>query len=103
MSHFKKHCQDCVDQLGEPFEEVHRWLDELFAYLGADHREVRHNVKGVEKARKLFGDEGAKAAEIHILEDEGWIPVIDQHFLLQLTLNPTVGQAFYLEYKDEME
>lgn len=30
MPKFEVHCADCVRELGEPFEEVHKWLDELF-------------------------------------------------------------------------
>jgi hypothetical protein len=33
------------------------------------HRSFRHNVNGVEEVRKKWGDEAAKAAEIHIKRD----------------------------------
>jgi len=70
MAKVAEHCQDCIDELGEPFEQVHKWLDGLFRYAGSDHRDIRHNVKGVEKVRKMWGDKAAKAAEIHILKEE---------------------------------
>jgi hypothetical protein len=45
MSSFEKHCQDCKEQLGEDFPEVHIWLDEYFASLGPAHRDKRHHKK----------------------------------------------------------
>ena len=69
MSSHEKHCRDCYRALGKPFPGVHHWLDELFKHMGPRHREWRHHTQGVEYCRKRWGDEGAKAAEIHILED----------------------------------
>ena len=69
MAKFEEHCQDCINELGEPFPQVHKWLDELFIILRHKHREVRHNSESVEEIRKMWGDEAAKAAEIHIRKD----------------------------------
>ena len=74
MAEFKEHCADCVKELGEPFEEVHLWLDELFIILGTKHRDARHHLEGIEEIRKKWGDKAARAAEIHILKDCGKIP-----------------------------
>ena len=101
MAKCEEHCQDCIIELGEPFEKVHRWLDELFALVGSDHRDIRHNVKGVEKIRKMWGDKAAKAAEIHILKDEGCIPEIDATFNMRMLLKPHIYQAFLKEYEGE--
>jgi hypothetical protein len=49
MAKFEEHCQDCVNELGEPFPQVHIWLDELFILLRHKHREIRHNSEGVEE------------------------------------------------------
>jgi len=95
------HCQDCISELGEPFEQVHTWLDELFGLVGSDHRDIRHNVKGVEKVRKMWGNRAAMAAEIHILKDEGCIPEIDTAFNLRMILKPHIYQAFIKEYEGE--
>jgi hypothetical protein len=70
MADIKTHCRDCVHELGEEFREVHEWLDELFKYAGPDHRDYRHNPKGIEEVRKRWGDRAARAAEIHIRRDE---------------------------------
>ena len=69
MSTREEHCADCVRELGEPFDEVHEWLDALFSVLGPKHRSARHNTNGVEAVRKAHGDRAARAAEIHILKD----------------------------------
>ncbi|MDI6839264.1 MAG: hypothetical protein QMD71_00140 [bacterium] len=39
------------------------------------HRKFRHHKEGIEQVRKMWGDEAAKAAEIHIrtdLKSDGW-------------------------------
>lgn len=69
MAHFKEHCADCEAALGDPHERVHLWLDELFKKLGSKHRAERHHREGVEEVRRMWGDEAATAAEIHIRKD----------------------------------
>lgn len=73
------HCQECVEKLSQPFREVNLWLDEFARNYSPHerykHRKFRHHKEGIEEARRLFGDEGARAAELHILSDNGgWIP-----------------------------
>ena len=71
MSTFKEHCKECEEALGKPWDVVHRWLDE-FAHLtfpSPFHRIYRHHREGVEEVRCKWGDEAAKAAELHILSD----------------------------------
>jgi len=69
MAKLKEHEEDCIRLLGEPFTEVHEWLDELFKYVGPDHRGYRHHREGLEIVRKKWGDRAARAAEIHIERD----------------------------------
>lgn len=71
MPTFREHCEDCVRELGEPFEQVHHWLDELQAEYGPMHRASRHHAEGVERVRAMWGDRAAEAAEIHIRRDCG--------------------------------
>lgn len=76
--HYKDHCKDCQEKLGNPWYVVHRWLDE-FAYspggmFRKEHRRVRHHKQGVEQVRRMWGDQAAMAAEVHILADVGRIP-----------------------------
>lgn len=98
MPKFEVHCEDCVRELGEPFEEVHQWLDELFKFVGSDHRDIRHNRNGVEKVRGMWGDRAARAAEIHIIADEGQVPEVDDVLMLRLAMKPHIHQAFLKEY-----
>jgi len=65
----EEHCEDCLRELGCAFEHVHLWLDELQAEYGPMHRPFRHQTAGVEQVRAMWGDEAAKAAEIHIRKD----------------------------------
>lgn len=74
MPKFEQHCRDCEHILGKPFKEVNLWMDELQATYSYNHRKFRHTLEGIETARELFGDEGAKAAEVHILRDMNGIP-----------------------------
>ena len=73
MAYWKEHVKDCEDQLGKGWDCVHHWLDELakiyWPWMG--HRTHRHTKEGVDEVRKRWGDEAAKAAEIHIIRDEG--------------------------------
>ena len=79
MASLREHCDDCVRELGEPFKEVHLWLDELFVKLREKHRSARHHRGGVEKVREKWGDRAARAAEIHILKDNnGVVPTESQ-------------------------
>ena len=70
MPSHKHHCADCAEKLGSPFPEVHAWLD-AFHEGGGDvaHRAVRHHMEGVEEVRRLWGDEAARAAVLHIMLD----------------------------------
>jgi hypothetical protein len=99
MPKFEVHCQDCVRELGEPFEKVHQWLDELFAYCGADHRDIRHNNLGIEKVRQMWGDRAAEAARIHIVADEGCVPAVNEQLKLRLAIRkPHIYEAFRREF-----
>lgn len=71
MASLQQHCADCQRELGKPFEPVHQWLDALFKVLGPKHRSARHHTGGVEQIRKMWGDQAARAAEIHIMRDCG--------------------------------
>jgi len=78
MPKFEVHCADCIRELGEPFEQVHHWLDE-YANLGPGHRDVRHHDAGVEKVRLMWGDRAARAAELHIRADtKGKLPLLKE-------------------------
>jgi DNA-binding GntR family transcriptional regulator len=77
MASFEAHCEQCVKEMGEAFQEVHLWLDTFFGQepYGTRHRHLRHHLEGIAEVRRKWGDKAAMAAEIHIrqdLESEGW-------------------------------
>lgn len=84
MATFDEHCRETEEKLGYRYEAVHRWLDELQATLGPDHRKARHNQIGIDYVRMRWGVKAARAAQIHIDRDEAgyekkgrlWIPII---------------------------
>ena len=71
MASFQEHCADCQRELGAEFQQVHKWLDALFPILGPKHRSARHHTGGIEQVRKMWGDQAAMAAELHIMKDCG--------------------------------
>jgi hypothetical protein len=68
MPKFGEHCAHCREMLGAEFREVHLWLDEFCGKppYGTRHRHLRHYLEGIEEVRRLWGDQAAKAAEVHI-------------------------------------
>jgi hypothetical protein len=78
-----EHERESLVLFGRPWTEVHQWLDEFAGNsgIGMRHRRFRHHKAGVREAEKLFGEEGALAARLHVISDlkeEGWQE--DQHF-----------------------
>ena len=71
MASREDHCQDCERELGEAFEQVHEWLDELQPEYGPVHRVFRHHTDGIARVRGRWGERAAQAAEIHIRRDTG--------------------------------
>ena len=77
MASYIEHCKECKEKLGDDFGKVHKWLDEYFAVLhfNVKHRDVRHHEEGIEEVRKMWGDEAASAARLHIARDfYGYVP-----------------------------
>ena len=80
-----------MKELGEPFREVHEWLDEFFPTMEFHHRIVRHHVRGVEEAESLFGPRGRLAAEIHIKKDcYGKIPTLEEATFWDMLTGPSL-------------
>ena len=83
----EEHCARCEALLGDRHENVNRWIDELAwrtpegkryeragwtshcGPLNPHHRRHRHNAKGIDEVRARWGEEAAKAAELHVLDD----------------------------------
>jgi hypothetical protein len=88
----EEHCRECRKKMGDDWEKVHIWLDETagayFPWCG--HRQIRHHTKGVEEVRRMWGDEAATAAEMHIISDEGYVPT-------KLEIRERYGPSPYIE------
>jgi len=104
MASIAQHKADCQRFLGDDFEKVNRWMDELFAVYGPYHRKMRHHTEGIEQARSLFGDEGASAAAIHILRDCRHIPRredYDSGIVDALGLKKSWSTLAYIRYSEK--
>jgi hypothetical protein len=104
MASLRQHMDDCQRLLGQPHEEVHRWIDEFYSSAGAKHRRFRHHWDGVKEAEQLFGEEGAKAAIIHILRDCRNVPKAGDYITGAadvLGLKSTWPVSAYIHYPEE--
>jgi len=58
---------------GKEYENVHRWMDDWgWQHLGFLHRIYRHDARAIEEIRRMWGDDAAKAGELHLWLD--WNP-----------------------------
>ena len=76
MASLEEHCRECERKLGEPFPQVHIWLDEFFGkgiykLRIEEHRRERHHQEGIEEVRRAWGQKAAEAARLHIITDMG--------------------------------
>ena len=104
MASLAQHNNDCLKFLGEPFENVNRWVDEYFTQYGPTHRRFRHHREGIEEVRTLFGDRAATAAAIHILRDCRQIPRKQDYelgWVDALGLKKNWSTAAYIKYSQE--
>lgn len=88
MPSLQEHCAETVEAMGQPYMQVHKWLDEWHSvpgYGGLAHRRKRHHMAGIMEVRRMWGEEAAEAARLHILSDlkqVGWtgtFPINEQH------------------------
>ena len=71
MGTFEEHKTDTLKRLGNTHDDVHKYIDQWHGKFGGKHRFILHHLEGIEEIRKIFGDEGAKAAECHVKLDCG--------------------------------
>lgn len=74
MATIRTHCEDCKRILGEPYQEIHQYLDAFAsAYnpseYGEYHRQFRHTEHEIERIHDDFGEKAAIAAKIHLIRD----------------------------------
>ena len=68
MSKYKEHCEKSKEIFGEEGKEYHAWIDQ-FAKFGYHHRQVLHNVEGMEIGVQIFGERARQHLKQHILDD----------------------------------
>jgi hypothetical protein len=104
VASLEQHKRDCVEALGEPFQNVHEWLDAFFPVLGPYHRKVRHHSEGVEEIRHTLGEKAALAAQVHILRDCRNIPSSKDYetgYVDALGLKKEWPTTAYIRYSEE--
>jgi len=71
MASLKVHCNDCRKKFGNPYKNVHTYLDQYAkSYKGSKlHRHILHNERGIREVRRFLGAEASQAARLHIDRD----------------------------------
>jgi hypothetical protein len=80
-----QHEKICTEAFGQPFPEIHAFLDQYYAqFPGINHRRLLHHKRGVELVILEFGEEARGPAKQHIELDWGFLPEsweeLDQHY-----------------------
>lgn len=74
--HVSEHAARSLEKYGDEARHVHEWLDALWpAFSDVWHRDVRHNVEGVEYIADKWGYEAKLIAIQHIEDDCGCVPM----------------------------
>lgn len=70
----EEHYDSCYKKLGNGWGKVHKWMDQHagISFPSTAHRCINHHQKGIEEVRKMWGDEAAKAALLHVEDDLDW-------------------------------
>ena len=80
MSSFEDHCRADVETVGlrHPEPAVHRLLDQFAHYPDMTflrrHRKFLHHEEGIEYILLRFGEDAARAARQHVIDDCGHVP-----------------------------
>jgi hypothetical protein len=98
MASRKEHNRECLEKLGNEWNCVNKWIDECgnkvnfegVACLDINHHWYRHHKEGVEEVRKMWGEDAARAAKLHILRDMGKIYTKNQMIQLYGTVEKLV-------------
>lgn len=70
----EEHFDSCYKKLGNGWNKVHQWMDQHagISFPSIAHRCITHHQEGIEEVRKMWGDEAAEAARIHVADDLDW-------------------------------
>ncbi len=69
MPNIKTHCYYSKKRTGNPFKELHEWMDEPQKILKIDHRRVRHDASYIDEVIKKFGKDAVFEFLMHISAD----------------------------------
>jgi len=70
-----EHEKECEKKLGKTWTEVHVFLDQFAQkYRGFVHRRLCHHQLGIEQVVRRFSEGARQAAELHIMQDLGFVP-----------------------------
>ena len=70
MPSVKVHCEISEKRTkGNPYRELHEWMDDGRKYLGRDHRFERHSGAYIDYVLKTWGKEGVIEFLNHIIDD----------------------------------
>ncbi|SHJ18972.1 hypothetical protein SAMN02745165_01749 [Malonomonas rubra DSM 5091] len=71
----EQHEKACQEKFGQPWPEVHAFLDQYFDLARSmTHRVILHHRKGIELVVEKFGEAARGPAEQHVELDFGFIP-----------------------------
>ena len=71
----QQHIERTRAELGQEWVKLHKWLDSYFEdFHSSAHWLILHHKLGLELAVKQYGEAARKAAQIHIIDDLGFIP-----------------------------
>ena len=86
-----EHEARCLEILGQPFSEIHQFMDQFFPrYRDYSHRVILHHLQGVALVKKRFGRAAGQAALLHLKDDcpNGIIPADPQAYLSDPQFHP---------------
>lgn len=93
-----EHEDRCIAQLGQPFPEVHNYIDQyFFRYKSYSHRVILHHAMGIAHLRRRLGDYSKSSAELHVIDDIGALPTSPFYFFCDPNFDPTNVECIMLE------
>jgi hypothetical protein len=85
MANCKEHAIECFIILGEEYLVVHKFLDQYVGVFPVEkhsdlHRIFLHNKNGLYLCKLYYGEEGEKAAKVHLVRDWFCISIKEKDF-----------------------
>lgn len=94
----EEHEAHCQEILGQPWPEVHEFLDQFFQrYRSYSHRIILHHQAGIAHLRQRLGEAARAAAELHVKDDMGFIPRSPFYFFADPEFQPNILECMKLE------